>query len=117
MIHIENISKQEQETASSRRGFLKGMLGAGAFVLSVPWMPEQVFAASTVPNSSAAEAMGKPAWQPSIYRALETNGTANGGAHRSDMGNGVRPSLPRSAADEPDAEWAPARTVQATGDE
>ena len=34
MIHIENISKQEQETASSRRGFLKGMLGAGAFVLS-----------------------------------------------------------------------------------
>jgi hypothetical protein len=47
MIHIENISKADQELQSSRRGFLKGMLGAGAFVLSVRWMPEQVFAAST----------------------------------------------------------------------
>jgi len=61
MIHIENISSIESETASSRRGFLKGMLGAGAFVLSVRWMQEQVFAASTMPNASAAEAMGKAA--------------------------------------------------------
>src|SRR2546430_10423177 len=73
MIHIENISKLEQETASSRRGFLKGMLGASAFVLSVRWMPEQVFAASTVPNSSAAEAMGKAAWQPSVRSEEHTS--------------------------------------------
>ena len=117
MIHIENISKQEQETASSRRGFLKGMLGAGAFVLSVRWMPEQVFAASTVPNSSAAEAMGKAAWQPSVYLALDTDGTAYVVAHRSEMGNGVRTSLPRIVADELDADWARVKVVQATGDE
>ena len=76
MIHIENLSKLEQETASSRRGFLKGMLGAGAFVLSVRWLPEEVFAASTTPNAGAAEAMGKAALQPSVYLAIDTDGTA-----------------------------------------
>src|SRR5437762_903478 len=117
MIHIENISKLEQETASSRRGFLKGMLGAGAFVLSVRWMPEQVFAASTVPNSSAAEAMGKAAWQPSVYLALDTDGTAYVVAHRTEMGNGVRTSLPRIVADELDADWSRVEVIQGDGDE
>src|SRR5213080_4378390 len=117
MIQIHNISENQQEFASSRRGFLKGMLGASAFVLSVRWMPEQVFAASTVPNSSAAEAMGKAAWQPSVYLALDTDGTAYVVAHRSEMGNGVRTSLPRIVADELDADWARVKVVQATGDE
>ena len=120
MIHIENISKLEQETASSRRGFLKGMLGAGAFVLSVRWMPEQVFAASTTANSmnaNAAEAMGKAALQPSVYLAIDTDGTAYVVAHRSEMGNGVRTSLPRIVADELDADWSRVKVVQATGDE
>src|SRR5205823_3319627 len=83
----------------------------------VRWMPEQVFAASTVPNSSAAEAMGKAAWQPSVYLALDTDGTAYVVAHRSEMGNGVRTSLPRIVADELDADWARVKVVQATGDE
>ena len=117
MIHIENLSKLEQETASSRRGFLKGMLGAGAFVLSVRWLPEEVFAASTTPNAGAAEAMGKAALQPSVYLAIDTDGTAYVIAHRSEMGNGVRTSLPRIVADELDADWSRVKVVQATGDE
>jgi len=117
MIHIENLSILGHDTASSRREFLRGMLGAGAFVLSVRWMPEQVFAASTVPNSSAAEAMGKAAWQPSVYLAIDTDGTAYVVAHRSEMGNGVRTSLPRIIADELDADWSRVKVVQATGDE
>jgi len=117
MIHIENISNTEQETTSSRRGFLKGMLGAGAFVLSVRWMPEQVFAASTTANPNAAEAMGNAAWQPSVYLAIDTDGTAYVIAHRSEMGNGVRTSLPRIVADELDADWSRVKVVQATGDE
>src|SRR5215467_258186 len=117
MIHIENLSILGHDTASSRREFLRGMLGAGAFVLSVRWMPEQVFAASTVPNSSAAEAMGKAAWQPSVYLAIDTDGTAYVVAHRSEMGNGVRTSLPRIVADELDADWSRVKVVQAAGDE
>jgi isoquinoline 1-oxidoreductase beta subunit len=117
MIHIENLSKIDQELSSSRRGFLKGMLGAGAFVLSVRWMREEVFAASTTPNAGAAEAMSKAALQPSVYLAIDTDGTAYVIAHRSEMGNGVRTSLPRIVADELDADWSRVKVVQATGDE
>src|SRR5215831_2898184 len=116
MIHIENVSKIEQDTASSRRGFLKGMLGAGAFVLSVRWMPEQTFAASATANANVAEGMSKAALHPSVYLAIDTDGTAYVVAHRSEMGNGVRTSLPRIVADELDADWARVKVVQATGD-
>ena len=117
MIHIENISGSAPEFSGSRRGFLKGMLGAGAFVLSVRWMPEQVFAASASGNAKAAEAMGRAVWHPSVYLAVDTDGTAYVVAHRSEMGNGVRTSLPRIVADELDADWARVKVVQATGDE
>jgi isoquinoline 1-oxidoreductase beta subunit len=115
MIRIENISQLEREPLTSRRGFLKGMLGAGAFVLSVRWSPEELFAAS--PNASASEGMSKAALQPSVYLAIDTDGTAYVVAHRSEMGNGVRTSLPRIVADELDADWARVKVVQAIGDE
>jgi isoquinoline 1-oxidoreductase beta subunit len=114
MIHIENISRTERE-AGSRRQFLKGMLGAGAFVLSVRWMPEQLFAASA--NPRAADAMSKAALQPSVYLAIDTHGTAYIIAHRSEMGSGSRTAVPRILADELDADWARVKIVQATGDE
>ena len=115
MIRIENISQYEREALSGRRGFLKGMLGAGAFVLSVRWSPEELFAAAT--NADASEAMSKAVLQPSVYLAIDTDGTAYVVAHRSEMGNGVRTSLPRIVADELDADWARVRVVQAIGDE
>jgi isoquinoline 1-oxidoreductase beta subunit len=115
MIRIENISECDREAWSSRRGFLKGMLGAGAFVLSVRWSPEELFVAS--PNASASEGMSKAVLHPSVYLAIDTDGTAYVIAHRSEMGNGVRTSLPRIVADELDADWARVKVVQAIGDE
>jgi len=41
-IEITNISNRDRELLSGRRAFLKGMVGAGAFVLSVRLMPESV---------------------------------------------------------------------------
>ena len=117
MIQIHNISENQQEFSGSRRGFLKGMLGAGAFVLSVQWKPEQLFAVSANASANAADTMGKAALQPSVYLALDTDGTAYIVAHRSEMGNGVRTSLPRIVADELDADWTRVKVVQATGDE
>ena len=111
MIRIENVQ---------RRDFLKGMLGAGAFVLSVRVMPERLFAESTadaVGATDAASAMAKAPLQPSVYLAIDTDGTAYIIAHRSEMGNGVRTSLPRIVADELDADWARVKVVQAIGDE
>ena len=117
MIHIENISKLDREALSSRRGFLKGMLGAGAFVLSVRWMPEDLFAASVNVSVNPADAMGKAVLRPSVYLAIDTDGTTYVVAHRSEMGNGVRTALPRIVADELDADWARVKVVQATADE
>jgi len=115
MIHIDNISNRDREIVSDRRGFLKGMLGAGAFVLSIRLMPEQMFAASA--NAGASDAMTKATMQPNVYLAIDTDGTAYIIAHRSEMGSGSRTALPRIVADELDADWARVKLVQAIGDE
>jgi isoquinoline 1-oxidoreductase beta subunit len=115
MIRIENISELDHELRGNRRGFLKGMLGAGAFVLSVRLMPEKLFGA-TVDAGVSDTMIGAPL-QPSVYLAIGTDGTAYIIAHRSEMGSGSRTALPRIVADELDADWARVKIVQATGDE
>ncbi len=115
MIHIENISNRNQELFTSRRGFLKGMLGAGALVLSVRMMPEELFGA--VANATVSDGMTKAALQPNVYLAIDTDGTAYIIAHRSEMGSGSRTALPRIVADELDADWARVKLAQAAGDE
>src|SRR5213593_2190408 len=106
MIQIENVG---------RRGFLKGMLGAGAFVLSVRWMPEEMFGSES--KAGASDGMTSAPLRPNVYLAVDTDGTAYVIAHRSEMGSGSRTALPRIVADELDADWARVKLVQATGDE
>jgi len=115
MIHIDNISNRDREILRGRRGFLKGLLGAGAFVLSVRLMPEQMFAASA--NAGPKDAMTRAPLRPNVYLAIDTDGTTYIIAHRSEMGSGSRTALPRIVADELDADWARVKLVQATGDE
>src|SRR5213593_4484435 len=106
MIQIENVG---------RRGFLKGMLGAGAFVLSVRWMPEEMFGSES--KAGASDGMTSAPLRPNVYLAIDTDGTAYIVAHRSEMGSGSKTALPRIVADELDADWARVKIVQATGDE
>lgn len=109
MISIENVS---------RRGFLKGMVGTGAFVLGVQLLPEELFGrGADVGIGDPSVPMAKAALQPNVYLAIDTDGTAYIVAHRTEMGNGVRTSLPRIVADELDADWARVKVVQAVGDE
>jgi isoquinoline 1-oxidoreductase beta subunit len=109
MICIEN---------TSRRGFLKGMVGAGAFVLSIRLMPEKLSAEPTEAGAlDPTGTMAKAPLQAGVYLAIDTDGTAYIIAHRSEMGNGVRTALPRIVADELDADWARVKVVQAIGDE
>ena len=115
MIQIENISNRVRDVQTTRRGFLQDMLGAGAFVLSIRYFPGELFAETV--NGNPAEAMSGAALKPCVYLALDTDGTAYVVAHRSEMGNGVRTSLPRIVADELDADWARVKVVQAIGDE
>src|SRR5580693_6224854 len=109
VINIENLS---------RRGFLKGLAGTSAFVLGVSLMPKKLLAAGgDVASINPWGPMKKAPLQPSVYLAIDTDGTVYVIAHRSEMGNGVRTSLPRIVADELDADWARVKVVQATGDE
>src|SRR6266403_1313711 len=108
MISIENVS---------RRGFLKGVVGAGAFVIGVRLMPVDLLASGDEGEIDPAASMNKAPLHPSVYVAIDTDGTAYIVAHRSEMGNGVRTALPRIVADELDADWARVKVVQATGDE
>jgi isoquinoline 1-oxidoreductase subunit beta len=118
MIRIENISNYNRESGNSRRGFLKGMLNAGAFVLGVSVMPERLFASAVDGNAGNPFPPSDEApLSPNVYLAIDTDGTAYIVAHRSEMGNGVRTSLPRIVADELDADWARVQVVQAIGAE
>ena len=84
MISIENLS---------RRGFLKGMAGTSAFVIGVSLLPESLLAVGgDVTSVNPAGPMKKAALQPSVYLAIDTDGTVYVIAHRSEMGNGVRTS-------------------------
>src|SRR5256885_1618887 len=98
-----------------RRGFLKGMLGAGAFVLSVRLMPVEAFAAGS-PEAMGASALKGPL-SPNVWLAIDTDGSVFIIAHRSEMGSGSRTAVPLIAADELDADWKRVKLVQATGDE
>src|SRR6266849_208870 len=105
MIRIENFS---------RRGFLKGMVGAGAFVLSARLLPEPLLHAAW---AAGEDTMTKAALQPNVYLAIATDGTVYIIAHRSEMGSGNRTGLPMIVADELDADWNRVTVVQATGNE
>ncbi len=111
---VESLSAVEL----GRRGFLRGLLGAGAFVLSVRFAPGSLLAAerdSTVVD--AASLMDSAPLRPNVYLAIDTDGTVYIIAHRSEMGSGSKTALPRILADELDADWARVKIVQAPGDE
>ena len=56
------------------------------------------------------------AFHPSIFVGIHTDGMVYIVAHRSEMGNGVRTSLPRILADELDADWSRVTVIQGDGD-
>src|SRR5260370_39477189 len=93
------------------------MLGAGAVVLSVGVMREQLFAESAAGATDAGSAMAKAPLQPSVYLAIDTDGTAYVVVHRTEMGSGNRTGLPRIWADELDADWGRGNAGRATGEE
>jgi len=89
------------------------MLGAGALVLSAQILPERLFGA----NVNAGESgMSKAVFEPSVYLAIDTDGTVYIVCHRAEMGSGNRTGLPRIVADELDADWNRVKVVQAPGD-
>ena len=96
----------------SRRQFLGGVLSTSAFVVASQVLPESVWAQDATIKSRA---QGAPL-HPSIYLGIEPDGTVFIVTHRSEMGTGIRTSLPLVAADELDADWSRVRIEQGLGD-
>ena len=96
----------------SRRQFLEGVVSAGAFVLVARVLPQSVSAQVSAFRSKADSA----ALHPSVYLGIEPDGTVFIVTHRSEMGTGIRTSLPLVAADELDADWKRVTIEQGIGD-
>jgi isoquinoline 1-oxidoreductase beta subunit len=98
----------------SRRQFLGGVFSTGAFVLASRVLPESAWAQTPIPlfKTKADQA----SLNPSVYLGIEPDGTVFIVTHRSEMGTGIRTSLPMVAADELDADWSRCRIEQGVGD-
>lgn len=91
----------------SRRSFLQGT-AAGAFVLGMSIGPAaRRFAQAATTDKPLA---------PNAFVSIAPDGTVTIMSHRSEMGQGVRTSLPMIVADELEADWARVTVQQATGD-
>jgi isoquinoline 1-oxidoreductase beta subunit len=99
----------------SRRNFLVCVLSAGAFELAARIVPGRAWAQTPVPvaRTRADAAL----LNPSVYLGIEADGTVFIVTHRSEMGTGIRTTLPMIAADELDADWSRVRIEQGVGDE
>ena len=104
-IRVENVS---------RRSILKGLGIAGGLVLAAPVMSRQAFAAY---QTGAGKMPHGTVVDPRVFVAIASDGTVTIVAHRSEMGTGVRTSLPLIVAEEMEADWARVKVAQAHGDE
>jgi isoquinoline 1-oxidoreductase subunit beta len=106
---VENVS-------FNRRQFLGGLLSTGAFVVASRLVPAELFAqapaGAAILNTKADTAV----LHPSVYLGIEPDGTVFLVTHRSEMGTGIRTTLPLVAADELDADWSRCRIEQGVGD-
>lgn len=105
MSAIENVS---------RRGFLKGLASAGAFVLGAYYAPEILWGDTPrdTLNDGRTDA-DNATLHPNVFVGIETDGTVWIVAHRSEMGTVIRTSLPLVLADELDADWRRVKIDQA----
>lgn len=110
-----NTLTQKRDSAS-RRSFLKTvpalsglMLGVGATGAAFGADEPKKYGGDGMPNGLQDS--------PKIFVSIGADGIVTVVVNRSEMGQGVRTSLPRIVADELEADWRHVRVVQAPGDE
>ena len=102
MKHIENVS---------RRSFLKKLgISSTALVLGV-----QLPAMLTIPKALAG-VNATDTFSPSVYVQIGADNIVSIVVHRSEMGQGIRTSIPMIVADELGADWQQIAVVQGLGD-
>ena len=108
MNKIENVS---------RRGFLKKIgVGSGALVLGVQFsslLPIPKVIAQGLASSSNTD---NTSFQPNVYLTINSDNSVAIVVHRSEMGQGIRTSIPMIVADELEADWEKIQVIQGLGD-
>lgn len=97
----------------SRRSILKGLGITGGFVLAAPVMSRQALAYET----GAGKMPHGVVVDPRVFVSVAPDGIVTIVGHRSEMGTGVRTSLPLIVAEEMEADWSRVKVAQAHGDE
>jgi isoquinoline 1-oxidoreductase subunit beta len=98
----------------SRRAVLKSLGIAGGLVLAAPVTSRQAFAAY---ETGAGKMPHGVVIDPRVFVAIAPDGLVTILAHRSEMGTGVRTSLPLIVAEEMEANWSRVKVQQAPGNE
>ncbi len=99
---------------SSRRRFLQRVSAAGGLVLFTGYAGGQTaepkkYGADGMPNGWVDDVL--------VFVSLAPDGSVSIVCHRSEMGQGVRTSMPMIVADELEADWTRVKVIQAPGDE
>jgi len=112
--NFETLSTAPRVNKISRRAVLKSLGIAGGLVLAAPISSRQAFAAY---QTGASKMPHGVVVDPTVFVAVAPDGTVTILAHRSEMGTGVRTSLPLIVAEEMEADWSKVKVRQADGDE
>jgi isoquinoline 1-oxidoreductase beta subunit len=97
----------------TRRAFLIGGAATmGSLVIGLRLIPH-----GFAKTPSVALAQDVPEYNPVAFVAIDGSGLVTITAHRAEMGQGIRTTLPMAVAEELEADWSRVRVVQAVGDE
>ena len=98
----------------SRRFMLKGAVATGTLVLGASLLPGRAMAEWA---TGAGKMPGGTVNDPHVFISIDPSGLVTIITNRSEMGTGVRTSLPMVVADEMGADWSRVHVAQAPGDE
>ena len=113
----DDLRREQTLRDDSRRDFLK-RLGVGGLVLSASAIGVRRLEAADLRSlSSGAGSVLADPWDTQSYIRISDDDIVTIYCHRSEMGQGIRTTMPMLIADEMEADWSRCRVEQAGGDE
>ena len=108
------IAPASSAPVNERRDFLK-IAGMGGLLVAASALGVRRLDATT--RGGMEHDTNAEPWEPHAYVQLSDDGTVSIYCHRSEMGQGIRTTMPMIIADEMEADWSRCRVEQALGDE